>query len=53
MDSAEGDVAQVDEVGLMLQGHQQQLETVHELGEMGEKKSMCYLKSLLSCFLSA
>lgn len=38
-------MAQVDEVRLMLQGHQKQLETVHELGGMGKKRSMYYLKS--------
>lgn len=53
MDSAQGDVAQVDEVRLMLQGHQKQLETVHELGRNVEEKPTYYLKSQLSHFGSA
>lgn len=39
VDSAQGDVAQVDEVRLMLQGHEKQLKTVHELGGMAKKKT--------------
>ena len=53
MDSAQGDVAQVDEVRLMLQGHQKQLETVHELGRKVEEKPTYYLKSHPSHFGSA
>lgn len=53
MDSAQGDMAKVDEVGLMLQGHQKQLETVHELGRNVEENLIYYLKSQLSHFHSA
>lgn len=52
MDSAQGDMAQVDKVRLMLQRHQEQLQTIHELREIRDKSATALLRELIHKFIS-
>lgn len=42
VDASLGDVPQVDQVGLVLGGHQEQLQAVHELKRRDENQHPCF-----------
>lgn len=45
-------MAQVDKVGLMLEGHQKQLQAIHELQRKGEGSTTTLLQELIHKVIS-
>lgn len=45
-------MAQVDKVWLVFQGHQQQLQTIHELGRKGDESTTVLLQELVHKVIS-